>query len=310
MKLERLIEQHYGLCVRALTRVDEGAGGEVYVADTDAGRFVLKGTAGDDPRAQKEPFIVEYLARQGILAPEFLPVEGGGWFFRGDGKRYSLRPYVEGTVYSYHEAPAWLMVESAQMQGRIHAALAGFGPLPQALGPDFLTFLRSDAPRASYRKTLALAEKAGDADVLEDIAFRLSLLHTLRERSYDYARFTVGNTHGDYKIQNLVCGEGRIAAVIDWTSACALPLCLEVIRAWVHAAPAFSLEGLRAYTEEYQRFSPLSDYDLRTMPYIFRDLLLASDYYGQYYASKSRNRAAYLAEARFTTRVLRWMEGM
>jgi len=44
------------------------------------------------------------------------------------------------------------------------------------------------------------------------------------------------------------------------------------------------------------------------MLYCYRDQLLACDYYGQYYASKSPNRADYLAQARFATKVLRWME--
>ena len=308
MRLARLLEKHYGLRAQSVARVSEGVGGEVYVVEADAGRFVLKGTEKSDLRAQKEPHIVEYAARHDIPVPEFLPTKDGGWFFYNNRKQYNLRPYMEGTVYSYGEAPDWLMGESACMQGRIHAALAGFGPLTQALGPDFPGFLRSDAPRASYARTLALAKKAGDTSVIEDIEYRLARLHTLQERGYDCDRFTVGNTHGDYKVQNLVCGEGRIAAVIDWTSACALPLCLEVIRAYSHAAPALSIEGLRAYAEEYRRFAPLNDYDLEMMPWVFRDLLLASDYYGQYYASKSRNRADYLAQARFATGVLRWLE--
>jgi Ser/Thr protein kinase RdoA (MazF antagonist) len=307
--MERLIEKYYDLRAKNLAHEGGGAGGEVCIADTDAGRFVLKGTKKGDARARMEPRIVEFLARRGIPTPEFLPVKDGGWFFYRGGKQYNLRPYVEGTVYSYGGAPAWLLPEIARMQGRIHAALAGFEPLPVAVGPEVLDYLRSEAPRASYGKTLVLAAKAGDADVIEDVNYRLSRLHECREHAYDYARFTVGNTQGDYKIQNLVFGEGGIAAVIDCTSANALPLCLEVARAYAHAAPAFSLEGLRAYTEEYRRFAPLNDYDLRMMPCFFRDLcLLAGDYYGQYYAAKGVNRAAYLAEARFTTRVLREFE--
>ena len=303
--LARLLEKHCGLRMQGLTRVGEGVGGEVYVVEAHAGRFVLKGTEKADARAGNEPRLAGYLARYDIPVPEFLPAKDGGHFFYSGKRQYNLRPYVEGTVYSYHEAPEWLMGESARTQGRIHAALAGFGPLPQALGPDFLDFLRSDAPLDSYTKTLALAKKAGDEDVIADVEYRLARLHTLRERSYDYARFTVGNAHGDYKVQNLVCGEGRIAAVIDWTSAGRLPLCMEVIRSYAHAAPEPDAGGLRAYTEEYLCHAPLNGYDLRNMLHVFRDLLLASDYYGQYYGSKHANRADYLAQARFATGLLR-----
>ena len=303
--MEHLIETHYGLRVQGLARVNEGVGGDVYTVETHTGRFVLKGTRHGDERACNEPRLVAFAARQGIPVQECLPTKDGEDFFHRGGKQYNLRPWADGAVYSYNKAPAWLVTEAARMQGKINAALAGFESLPQGIGPDSLAYLRSDAPRESYGKTLALAKKAGDASVVEDIRFRISQLHMLQEKTYDFSRFTIGNAHGDYKIQNLVCGEGRIAAVIDWTSACTLPLCLEIIRAYAHAAPVFSLEGLRAYTDEYQRYAPLNDYDLRMMPYFFRDLLLASDYYGQYYASKHSNRADYLAQAKFATRMLR-----
>jgi len=191
------------------------------------------------------------------------------------------------------------------MLGKIQAALAGYEPLPPVFGQGHFDFLRSDAPRASYMKTLAMAKKTGDISVIEDLEYRLSQLHKTRAHTYDYARFTIGNTHGDFKIQNIVCGEGRIAAVIDLSSACRLPLCLEVIRSYAHAAPAMSAEGLRTYVEEYQCFAPLNDYDLRNMAHLFRDQMLALDFYGQYYGSKHANRADFLAQARFATGFLR-----
>ena len=125
MKLEHLIEKHYGIRVHSMARVREGVGGEVCIADADVGRFICKGTASNDLRARNEPRIVEYAARQGIPVPEYLPLKDGGWFFRRGKKQYNLRPYVLGTVYGYNEAPAWLPAESAWMLGKIHAAMAG-----------------------------------------------------------------------------------------------------------------------------------------------------------------------------------------
>ena len=56
-------------------------------------------------------------------------------------------------------------------------------------------------------------------------------------------------------------------------------------------------------------FAPLNDYDLRMMPYYYRDQLLACDYYGQHYAARGMNRADYLAQARFASKLLRWFDG-
>ena len=305
MKITHLLEKHYGLRVKSATHVNEGVGGEVYVVETDAGRFVLKGTPRGVTRADNEPFIAGHLARQGIPVAEYLRAGDGERFVRAGKTQYLLQRFVEGKVYSYHEAPAWLLPESARMLGKIQIALAGYEPLPPVFGQDHFDYLRCDDRRASYMKTLESAKKAGDGDVVEDVEYRLSQLHRTRERTYDYARFTVGNTHGDYKIQNIICGEGRIAAVIDLSSACRLPLCMEVIRSYAHVAPEPDAEGLRAYTEEYMSYAPLNGYDLRNMPYVFRDQLLAFDFYGQYYSSKHPNRADFLAQARWATGLLR-----
>jgi len=303
--MKRLLEKHYNLRVKSIFHVREGVGGEVYIAETDAGRFVLKGTPRGAARADNEPYIAEHLARHGIPVAEYLRAGDGEWFVRRGKTQYLLQRFVEGKAYSYHEAPAWLMTASAQMLGKIQTALANYEPLPPVFGQNHFDFLRSGAPRASCMKTLARAKKAGDESVIDDVEYRLSQLHKTREHAYDYACFTVGNTHGDFKIQNIICGEGRIAAVIDLSSACRLPLCLEVIRSYTHAAPEPTAEGLRAYAEEYLRFASLNDYDLRNMPYVFRDQLLALDYYGQYYGSKHANRTDYLAQARFATGFLR-----
>ena len=302
---ERLLEKHYNLHVKSITHVDEGVGGEVYIAETDAGRFVLKGTPRGADRADNEPYIAEHLARHGIPVAEYLRAGDGKWFVPRGKTQYLLQRFVEGKTYSYHEAPAWLLPESARMLGKIQLALACYRPLPQVFGQDHFDYLRSEVPRASYMKTLERAKKAGDGDVALDVEYRLSQLHRTRERTYDCARFTVANTHGDFKIQNIICGEGRVAAVIDLSSACRLPLCMEVIRSYTHAAPEPTAEGLRAYTEEVMRYTPLNAYDLRNMPYVFRDQLLAFDFYGQYYSSKHPNRADFLAQARWATGVLR-----
>lgn len=304
---ERLLKKHYGLRVQTLTHVSEGVGGEVYIAETDAGRFVLKGTPRGAERADNEPYIAEHLARQDIPVAEYLRAGDGEWFVPRGKTQYLLQRFVEGKTYSYHEAPAWLLPESARMLGKLQTALAGVEPLPPVFGQDHFDYLRSGDRRASYMKTLERAKKAGDWDVALDVEYRLSQLHRTQERTYDYTRFTVGNTHGDFKIQNIICGEDRIAAVIDLSSACRLPLCMEVIRSYTHAAPAPDAEGLRAYTEEYMRYAPLNDYDLQNMPYVFRDQLLAFDFYGQYYNSKHSNRADFLAQARWATGILKWL---
>ena len=56
------------------------------------------------------------------------------------------------------------------------------------------------------------------------------------------------------------------------------------------------------------RYSPLSAYDLKMMPYFFYHQLLACNYYGQFYDSTSPNKADILYQAKFATKLIKWFE--
>ncbi|MCD2348576.1 hypothetical protein LQK79_18080 [Clostridium guangxiense] len=87
-------------------------------------------------------------------------------------------------------APQWFMEESAVILGKIHKALEGISPLSE--------------------------------QNIIDLEYRIKLLDKVKDIKLNIDKFTYKNTHGDYFISQILCGEDSINAVIDFTSACCI----------------------------------------------------------------------------------------
>ena len=90
---------------------------------------------------------------------------------------------------------------------------------------------------ASYEKSYHYARQINDDRSAEDISFRIDLMKRFSVPDIQLDRLTRKNTHGDFFISQLICGENKINAVIDWTTACIHPVVWEVVRSYVYAAP-------------------------------------------------------------------------
>ena len=311
--MEKLIDAHYRLAIKNISRILTGVGGQTYLLETDTGKYILKGFSSRDVYVQNEPDIVEYLSEKEIPVAEYIKDKSGKSIWRDGETAYHMQRYVEGEVLPFNEAPDWFMVESAETLGRIHSALAGFKRLPVGMGEGFLGFMKSDRPQNAYRQTLEKAKCRNDEITVTDVEYRLSQIGRLRDVDFDLTKFTCCNTHGDYKISQIICATDRIAAIIDWSAACVHPICWEIIRSFTYADP-HSREGkidtgrFVGYVKTYLRYHTLNEYDLKMMPYFFWCQLLACDYYGQYYSSTDANREDFLFQARLATGLIRWFE--
>ena len=310
--MEQLIYRHYGWMPENCTRMNAGVGGAVYLVESVGEKYILKLCRMDD-YVVNEPDVAAHLRREGIPAPEYLPTLSSEYFWKHEGNACLLRRFVAGEVFEYNCAPAWFLPESARLLGRLHASLSGFRRLSVGMGQGFLDYMASGKPAESYRRTLEQARERADAEAEQSITYRLSQANRLQALRFDLARFTCANTHGDYKITNIVCADGHITSLIDLSGACVLPAVWEVIRSYTYADPAchagqIGMDTLLSYVREYLRHFPLNEYDLGMMPYFYWHQLLACDYYGQYYDAEGPNRDDFLRQAQLATGLIRWFE--
>ncbi len=314
-KRKYMLREQYGLELERIERSELGAGSVVYFATCKDGKYVIK-YASENPinHPEQEAAVCMYLQEQGIRACTFIRNKQGKFLSTDEnGRLYSVQIFHEGKTYYYHEAPEWLMEQSAETLGRIHNALENCQQIPIGIGEDFFVHMTPENALMSYEKSLDVAQKNGDAAIIEDLEYRIKLMKRFEKRKIDFSRLTCRASHGDYMINKLICDKERIHAVIDWTTCCIHPVVWEIFRSFVYASPKckngeIDMEQLISYVSHYLRVAPLHKYDLEIMPYLFYYQIAVCDYYGLYYESIMDSRKIYMEQAVFSTKLLHWLE--
>lgn len=232
---------------------------------------------------------------------------------RGGGKKCHLQKFVEGKMYGLNTAPKWLLDDSARKLGQMHSLLKAYPDLPEGIGKQFFLHITPENALASYKLTIEIAKKNGEAQLETDLAYRIELMKRFPKFRFDLEKLTVQNTHGDYMLQQLICGENQINAIIDWTSACKHPIIWEIMRSYIYASPKcqdgkMDIDELMTYIEMYLHYAPLTKEDRMQLGDLFYYQMAVCDYYRQYYDSKADNRSIYLHQAQFSTKLLQWFE--
>lgn len=313
--MKQSLKEFYGLDVLKIQKDSVGAGSDTFFASCTDGTYVVKYPSSSEiNHPEAEPVLCAYLLNQGIPVCQFLRNKDGGFLTVDEkGRQFHVQRFIEGTVYELNTAPNWLLKKSAQMLGRIHTALKEYTSLPTGIGSDFFRSMTPERALESYRRSLTIAQNRGDQDAVADILYRISLIQRFPAYEFDLDQLSCRATHGDYFISQIICGDEKINAVIDWTTACVHPVGWEILRSYVYAAPGckegqIDMDDFLRYVAEYRKFAPLKEYDLRSMVRLFYYQIAVCDYYGQYYASKAGNRHIYLQQAVFSTKLLHWLE--
>jgi len=146
-----------------------------------------------------------------------------------------------------------------------------------------------------------------------DLRYRIKLLEKIKSIKLEMDKFTVKNTHGDYFISQILCGEDSINAVIDFTANCVHPVCWELIRSYSYADPKcvngeIDFNNLKEYICNYMKHSKLNEYDIKMMAYLYYYQLAVCDYFSQYYESDNSNKKVICDYAHWSTLLCRWFE--
>ena len=310
-QISAFLSRSYGLDVHALRRMTTGVGGDTFRVDASQGSYVFKIVKADDiNHPELEASICHFLQARGIPVSEFVPACHGGLVCPWDFDRLChLQRYVDGTNFPINTAPDWFMAESPLLLARIHQALADLPPLPEGIGAGFFAHMTPERAIASYRSSLDLARQRHKEDVAESLLLRIRAVQKVAGWHIDPSRLTCCNTHGDYTVNQILCKDGSIRAVIDWTSACVHPVVWELTRSYFYAAPecasgAFSETRLADYARAYQEISPLNDDDRARLMDVYLYQLAVCDYYAQYLHADAHEQAEFRQQADFATRVL------
>lgn len=309
-KISSAIEASYGLTVSSIAPISVGVGGDTYRISTAQGDYIYKIVdANEMNHPTAEPELTGYLRNHGIPVSEFVRNAEGNWVTHFDGRVSHLQKYIPGHTFPMTSAPEWFMAESPKLLARIHNTLRGYPPLPVGIGKNFFQYMTPERAEASYRQSLARATAVGETHILEDLKHRLDILNKIRGWRFDCAKLTCANSHGDFTVHQVLCGETSIHGVIDWTSACVHPVIWEITRSFFYADPScrdgsYDVERFAAYVSAYSELAPLNDYDRANILRLYYYQLAVCDYYAQYLDAEGAKKAEYLQQAQFATRVL------
>lgn len=313
MMISKLIDENYSIgSISNIDKITNGMSSICYHILTDKGEFILKNVEDNGMNnPDNEPKIHEILANENIPVSKFYLTKQGKYILNDGGNIYHLKNYIRGKVYKPNTASEWLMRDSAVMLGKIQKAMEQISILPIGIGEGYFQNMSPEKSISSYLQTLKIAEAKNDIDIMKDIESRVVILNTIQKEDIRVMDLTCKSTHGDYSINQIVCGQQSINGIIDFTSACIHPICWEVIRSFSIADSdcidgTINIENLKRYIQSFLRYGELNSYDLKMMPYVYFYQLLFPNYYNQYYSSNNPNKQLLLNNARFSTKVCQW----
>lgn len=307
-----VIKEQYGLHLCNAQRAVTGAGSDTWFLECAEGNYVLKIPAdGLNNHPEAEPELCAFLRMHGIPACDFLKNKMGEYISRtADGRVFTVQRRFSGITPEWNSASETVLMESAELLGKIYSVLQAYPALPEGIGAGFFAGMTPQRAAESYRRSLNTAVRLDDTENAAELKWRIDFTENFPLQGFELNRLTLRNTHGDYFISQFLCENGHLSAVIDWTTACVHPVIWEIMRSFVYGARCCA-EGkidrqlLNCYIKAYCRYGTLNDYDLENIYRLYFYQIAVCDYYGQYYASHTQNRSIYLKQAQFATKLLK-----
>ena len=201
-----LLYRQYGLHIHHAQHALTGAGSDTWLLTCTEGDYVLKFPASgaiDHPEA--EPKLCAFLRRHDIPACAFLKNHTGGYLsLDSDGRMFTVQQRFPGHTPDWNSASEALLLESAELLGRIHAVLQAYPTLPEGIGAGFFARMTPQRALESYRRSVAAALRLGDTESAADLTWRIGLMARFPAQQFDLNRLTCRNTHGDYFISQFL----------------------------------------------------------------------------------------------------------
>lgn len=269
MDYKQIIEENYAIKIRNLHLIDCHFGTYIYRVECENCDFFCKVHPSYDVNLKNEYEVTEFLYRKGFKVARILKPKSNDFGVMIDQNCLTLQEFINGTTLEVNTASDWFMKKSSELLGQMHMLLCDYKPLPIRFGKDFF---RSD----TAEKKKSFFEKELESEAQESKSrWETQIAHLDRINTFciDTDRLTYANSHGDYHIGQSILQDEDVT-IIDWSSVCSMPVSFEIITSYVFASPkckcgAIDAGGLSQYINEYRKFSPLSRYDIETMPYVF-----------------------------------------
>lgn len=304
----QLLEGNYDLKVSDIRLLEEHFGTEIYLIDAGTRKYIVKAIPLCFENIENEGLITDFLYRRGHKVARLLKSRDGKYVIKTPEFQFTVQEYIEGKTLPLNSAPEWFLEKSADFLGKTTLALKGYAPLPLRFGKDFFAAGTAISKKEQYSSELEKVIASGDRKAVPIWKEQIRHLERISKFRIDADRLTYANSHGDFHIGQAIVKDQDFT-VIDWSSACRLPVCLDVITSYVFASPkcregAVDAEGLNRYIRAYTKHFPLGEYDIKTMPYVLYFWHSICNYHPDELAGMSE---AYQPIAMLIQKMLSWL---
>lgn len=267
---------------------------------------------------EREAALVSFLRSKGFPVALFLRTTGGKNGIMVNGHVIGIQEFITGSTY-LNDLPHSLLLKSAKYLGMMHCCLKDY-PMKTDMDHEWVERLSVKELSGKCNELLAvLEENRSDPNyerIRKDLTFKKKLSRYIENWKQYYIGITYTPTHGDYSACQMICNEGRIKAIVDFSSAASLPVVWEIMRSYMQSSEMcregspFDIADLILYVKEYLKYCPLSKRDLTAMPYVYLFQLARSLYgYKEYLITKTENRTALIEFAFWRTDICREIYG-
>ncbi|AUI71228.1 phosphotransferase [Companilactobacillus alimentarius] len=315
-KIKLLLENNYGIFdIDKISVINRGSAGIYKILMKNRFEYIVKEfqSGYSEKSIKNEVGICDFLMKKGIHTSELLRDNKGNTVNKINGRFVTVQKYIQGYTVNPNEAPLWLMNESSMLLGKIHVKLSNYPMKRYGFKSNWLNLDIKNKKGKRFEEYIKKAEKDSNSnseEIINDLKFKLSLIKEI-PNSFDKSSLTYVNSHGDYSINQLICNDDHITAVIDFATASKLPAVWEVIRSFTYSDPdckngKINIFSLEAYIEAYLTYGTLTHSDIERMFDIYYYQLILSSYgYKEYFEKETYRRENVINFAKWRTNLLR-----
>ena len=289
------VNTKYGLNISKINKINKGSA-NIYLLND---KYILKEFQSKYSKEEidKEVIIINHLRKHNIKVPEYIKTLAGKYSDTYKEKTIIIQKYIKGYTLDKNQGNYQQTIECAEYYGKIVNALKNL--LIDLPSSDISNWYSKDSFTRSIQKhkhlLSLLKNNETDNKIKKDILEKISMLETIRN-NYNFTEMknlTILGTHGDYNVLQFIYKNGKINSVIDFVSACKMPVVWELIRSYSYIDKdakngSFNLKTFIDYVKMFNKYIKLNKYDIKYMPYLYLIQILNSTFgYKQYIESKN-----------------------
>ena len=308
------IKEKYGINVTNIKRINRGSA-NIYSLNND--EYILKEFQSKYTKEEieKEITIINHLKKDDIKVPSYIKTINDTYYSLYKDKVVIIQKFIEGYTLNRNEENYEQTIECAKVYGMIVKSLESLDIL---LPLNDLSFSKENLTKGieKHQKLLELINDKDDEETLKikrDLEEKINMIKNISKENIfiDTKKLTIKNTHGDFNILQFIYKNNHINSVIDFVSACRMPVVWKLIRSYSYIDKdvkngIFNLDTFNDYIKEFNKYVKLNEYDLKYMSYIYLIQLLSSTYGYKEYINNNEN-IELLEFAHFRTNICKYL---